>query len=126
MIIQGDGSWEKLMDYGRCPRCKGAVNQIAKPHAKRECHSCGLTIIDNSAESYKIKDDKPQQESDMYETRLEATEHMIAADQKPVMSWGEAVSTIERVLEEYLNDPEPVHHTLETEVLEAWHRILRG
>ena len=126
MIIQGDGSWEKLMDYGRCPRCKGTVNQIAKPYAKRECYSCGLTIIDNSTESYKIKDDKPNQESDMYETRLEATESMIAADQKPVMSWGQAVSTIERVLEEYLNDPEPVHHTLETEVLEAWHRILRG
>lgn len=126
MIIQGDGSWEKLMDYGRCPRCKGVLNQIAKPHAKRECVSCGLTIIDNSAQSYKITDGKPQQGSDMYETRLEATEDMIAEDRKSPMSWSDAVSTIERVLEEYLNDPEPVHHTLESEVREAWNRILRG
>ena len=49
------------MDYGRCPRCKGALNQLAKPFARRECMSCGMTIIDNSAESYKIKDDKGKQ-----------------------------------------------------------------
>ena len=126
MIIQGDGSWERLMDYGRCPRCKGAVNQIAKPHAKRECLSCGLTIIDNSAQSYKIKDNKPRQESDMHETKLHANEDQIAQDANKLMPWADAVSTIESVINDYLYDPEPVHHTLESEVLEAWNRILRG
>ena len=126
MIIQGDGSWEKLMDYGRCPRCKGTLNQLAKPFARRECMSCGMTIIDNSAESYKIKDDKPKQEPDMHETRLQADEKQIAYDTKGLMPWPDAVSVIENVINEYLYDPEPVHHTHESEVLEAWNRILRG
>ena len=125
MIVQGDGSWQKLLEYGRCPRCKGALNQLAKPFAKRECMTCGMTIIDNNAESYKIKD-KPNQESEMHETRLNANEKQIAHDTKTLMPWPDAVSIIENVINEYLYDPEPVHHTHESEVLEAWNRILRG
>ena len=125
MIVEGDGSWQKLIDYDRCPRCKGALNQIAKPFAKRECITCGMTIIDNNAESYKIKD-KQNQESDMHETKLKADEKQIAQDAKALMPWPDAVSVIENVINEYLYDPEPVHHTHESEVLEAWNRILRG
>ena len=125
MIVEGDGSWQKLIDYGRCPRCESALNQIAKPFAKRECAACGMTIIDNNAESYKIKD-KPNQESEMHETRLNANEKQIAQDTKTLMPWPDAVSIIENVINEYLYDPEPVHHTHESEVLEAWNRILRG
>ena len=125
MIVEGDGSWQKLIDYGRCPRCRGALNLIAKPFAKRECIACGMTINDNNAESYKIKD-KPNQESEMHETRLNANEKQIAQDTKTLMPWPDAVSVIENVINEYLYDPEPVHHTHEAEVLEAWNRILRG
>jgi len=125
LIVEGDGSWQKLIDYGRCPRCESALNQIAKPFAKRECAACGMTIIDNNSESYKIKD-KPNQESEMHETRLNANEKQIAQDTKTLMPWPDAVSVIENVINEYLYDPEPVHHTHESEVLEAWNRILRG
>ena len=101
MIVQGDGSWQKLLEYGSCPRCKSALNQLAKPFAKRECMTCGMTIIDNSAESYKIKDDKPKQESDMHETRLRADEKQIADDSKMLMPWSDAVSIMENVINEY-------------------------
>ena len=37
MIIEGDGSWAKLLDAGRCPICTGAIE------ASR-CRVCGLSI----------------------------------------------------------------------------------
>jgi len=64
----------------------------------------------------------------MYETRLMPTEDQILEDnvRGPRIEWQHAVSTIERVLDQYLYDPEPVDEGHQNEVLGAWQRILQG
>ena len=60
----------------------------------------------------------------MYETKLMATEEQTCSTQR--MEWGQAVHVIEKVLDQYLYDPEPVCEDPEGEVLGAWQRILQG
>jgi hypothetical protein len=60
----------------------------------------------------------------MYETKLMATEEQACSTQR--MEWGQAVHVIEKVLDQYLYDPEPVSEGHEGEVLGAWQRILQG
>lgn len=60
----------------------------------------------------------------MYETKLMATEEQACSTQR--MQWSDAVHMIERVLDTYLYDPEPVDNQHECEVLAAWQRILQG
>ena len=60
----------------------------------------------------------------MYETKLMATEEQACLTQR--MEWSHAVHVIEKVLDQYLNDPEPVDVDHEGEVLGAWQRILQG
>ena len=60
----------------------------------------------------------------MYETKLMATEEQACLTQR--MEWSQAVHVIEKVLDQYLNDPEPVDVAHEGEVLGAWQRILQG
>lgn len=67
-------------------------------------------------------------EGDMYETRLMPTEEQITADQSQGsrIAWHEAVTIMEKVLDHYLYDPEPVDEDHQNEVLGAWRRILLG
>ena len=110
MIIEGDGSWGKAIEDGRCPRCEARVTVSGESQAR--CTSCGLTIIDNAA----------KEESMLTESEATPIEEM---------DWSDAVQLIEGVVNEKIK-------TLESQALRqremdmamkvalAWHRILRG
>lgn len=46
MIIQGDGSWQRMLDQDRCPMCRSLMTKLVndKMMVKRECLVCNLTI----------------------------------------------------------------------------------
>jgi len=133
-IVKGDGSWQELLDAGRCPKCGGSIEHQVAPTYKKQCSLCKLAIIDTSTPSDKIKDDTmpSEWESDMYETRLEPTEDQIFADAmvKKNILWSDAVTIIDQlVLEkmESMNDYPDTYTVEDYERLElAWNRILRG
>ena len=133
-IVQGDGSWQEMLDSDRCPKCGGSIEHQVAPKYKKQCSVCKLAIIDSSTPSDKIKDDTmpSEWESDMYETRLEPTEDQIFADAmlKKNILWSDAVTIIDQlVLEkmEYMNDYPDTYTAEDYERLElAWNRILRG
>lgn len=60
----------------------------------------------------------------MYETKLMATEEEVCSNSR--MQWCSAVSIIEKVLDQYLYEPEAVDEGHESEVLQAWQRIIQG
>ena len=108
MIIEGDGSWGKVIEDGRCPRCEARVTVSGESQAR--CTSCGLTIIDNAA----------KEESMLTESEATPIEEL---------TWSDAV----HVMEEVLNEKLKTLDTKEDEDLDramkialAWHRILRG
>lgn len=63
-------------------------------------------------------------ESEM-QTHLMPDEKAIAAVPEDI-SWSDAVSIIEEIVNGYLYDPEPVDEELQQEVWTAWKRIMRG
>ena len=108
MIIEGDGSWGKVIEDGRCPRCEARLSKSGESQAR--CTSCGLTIIDNAA----------KEESMLTESEATPIEEM---------DWSDAV----HVMEEVINEKLKTLDTKEDEDLDramkvalAWHRILRG
>ena len=108
MIIEGDGSWGKVIEDGRCPRCEAQLSMSGESQAR--CTSCGLTIIDNSA----------KEESMLTESEATPIEEM---------DWSDAV----HVMEEVINEKLKTLDTKEDEDLDramkialAWHRGLRG
>ena len=108
MIIEGDGSWGKVIEDGRCPRCEARLSKSGESQAR--CTSCGLTIIDNSA----------KEESMLTESEATPIEEL---------TWSDAV----HVMEEVINEKLKTLDTKEDEDLDramkialAWHRILRG
>ena len=132
-IMKGDGSWQERLDQQRCPKCGASLQESAQVLGSRykvTCTSCKLTIIDSTLRSDTIRDDTmpSEWEGDMYETRLMPTEEQILSDQSQGsrIAWHEAVSVLEKVLDHYLYDPEPVDEGHENEVLGAWRRILQG
>ena len=108
LIIEGDGSWGKVIEDGRCPRCEARLSMSGESQAR--CTSCGLTIIDNAA----------KEESMLTESEATPIEEL---------TWSAAVHVMEEVISEKLK-------TLDTKedkdldramkVALAWHRILRG
>jgi len=46
MIQAGDGSWERMLDQDRCPKCKSLMTKLVNERmvVKRECLVCNLTI----------------------------------------------------------------------------------
>ena len=108
MIIEGDGSWGKVIEDGCCPRCEARLCMSGESQAR--CTSCGLTIIDNSA----------KEESMLTESEATPIEEM---------DWSDAV----HVMEEVINEKLKTLDTKEDEDLDramkialAWHRVLRG
>ena len=108
MIIEGDGSWGKVIEDGRCPRCEARLSMSGESQAR--CTSCGLTIIDNAA----------KEESMLTESEATPIEEL---------TWSDAV----HVMEEVINEKLKTLDTKEDEDLDramkvalAWHRILRG
>lgn len=108
MIIEGDGSWGKVIEDGRCPRCEAQVTMSDESQAR--CTSCGLMIGYNSA----------KEESMLTESEAKPIEEL---------TWSDAV----HVMEEVINEKLKTLDTKEDEDLDramkvalAWHRILRG
>ena len=46
MIQAGDGSWQRMLDQGRCPKCRSLMTKLVNEQmmVKRECLVCNLTI----------------------------------------------------------------------------------
>ena len=108
MIIEGDGSWGKVIEDGRCPRCEARLSMSGESQAR--CTSCGLMIGYNSA----------KEESMLTESEATPIEEM---------DWSDAV----HVMEEVINEKLKTLDTKEDEDLDramkialAWHRVLRG
>jgi len=120
-IIKGDGSWQMRLDAGQCPKCGGSLT-LNKQTGAIFCDICGLEIVDSTVLSDMISDSN--EESEM-ETHLMPDEFSIAA-REPRMQWQEAVTTIDRVIEDWLTDGGDVGGEVEEEVRAAWHRILQG
>ncbi len=114
MIIEGDGSWGKVIEDGRCPRCEAQVSMSGESQAR--CTSCGLMIGYNSA----------KEESMLTESEATPIEEM---------NWSDAVQLIEGVVNEKIawlesQDMGGIRKSPEGDramkVALAWHRILRG
>lgn len=42
----GDGSWQKRLDAGQCPKCRSSLKEVdAKT---KQCTMCGLTIMEKN------------------------------------------------------------------------------
>ena len=109
------------LDAGRCPKCSGNLS-LNKMDGRIACPICGLEIVDSWMISDRISDSN--EESDM-ETHLMPDEATIAS-KEPRMQWQEAVTTIDKVIEEWLTDGGEVGGEVEANVRAAWHRILQG
>ena len=55
MITQGDGSWQRMLDQDRCPKCRSLMTKLVndKMMVKRECLVCNLTINEMDSEDEK-------------------------------------------------------------------------
>ena len=120
-ITKGDGSWQNRLDAGHCPRCSTNLS-LEKIDGSTACPSCGLEIVDSWMISDKISDSN--EESEM-EPRLLPGEATIAA-KEPRMKWQDAVTTVDKVIEDWLTDGGDVGGEVEANVRAAWHRILQG
>ena len=109
------------LDAGRCPKCSGNLS-LNKMDGSIACPVCGLEIVDSWMISDRITDSN--EESDM-ETHLMPDEATIAS-KEPRMKWQEAVTTIDKVIEDWLTDGGDVGGEVEANVRAAWHRILQG
>ena len=109
------------LDAGRCPKCSGNLS-LNKMDGRIACPICGLEIVDSWMISDRITDSN--EESDM-ETHLMPDEVTIAS-KEPRMKWQEAVTTIDKVIEEWLTDGGDVGGEVEANIRAAWHRILQG
>ena len=104
-----------------CPKCSSNLS-LNKATGDIACSVCGLEIIDSWMISDRISDSN--EESDM-ETHLLPDEATIAA-KEPRMKWQEAVTTIDKVIEDWLTDGGDVGGEVEANIRAAWHRILQG
>ena len=120
MVIEaGDGTWQKRLDAGQCPKCRHELEPHTVIAGVREgaqllrCPLCKLEIIH-----------RDPKEVTMLETKLMPSEEdLCAAPEK--MYWSDAVSIIEDVIEDSLNDAD-ISNEAEAKVREAWKRILQG
>mgnify|MGYP000041225177 FL=1 len=55
MIQAGDGSWQRMLDQGRCPKCRSLMTKLVndKMMVKRECLVCNLTISEMDKDNEK-------------------------------------------------------------------------
>ena len=113
MVIEaGDGTWQKRLDAGQCPKCRHKL-EFQEGTQSLKCPLCKLEIIQ-----------RDPKEVTMLETKLMPSEEdLCAAPEK--MYWSDAVSIIEDVIEDWLNDAD-ISNEAEAEVREAWKRILQG
>jgi Zn ribbon nucleic-acid-binding protein len=55
MIQAGDGSWQRMLDQDRCPKCRSLMTKLVNEQmiTKRECLVCNLTINEMSRDNEK-------------------------------------------------------------------------
>ena len=106
---------------GECPKCMSVLS-LNKTNGNIVCAVCGLQIVDSDIPSDRMPDSNKEGEM---ETHLMPNEDAIAA-KEPRMQWQEAVTTIDKVIEDCLTDGGDVVGEVETNVRNAWHRILQG
>ena len=106
---------------GECPICMSVLS-LNKKNGIIVCAVCGLQIVDSDIPSDRMPDSNKEGEM---ETHLMPNEDAIAA-KEPRMQWQEAVTTIDKVIEDWLTDGGDVGGEVETNVRNAWHRILQG
>ena len=129
MVIEaGDGSWQKRLDAGQCPKCRHKLESYTVLSGVRQgtqllkCPLCKLEIIQ-----------KDPKEITMLETKLMPSEEDICSVPER-MKWSDAVHVLESLvgswLDEHENDPKQWFgmdkNEAEAEVREAWKRILQG
>lgn len=117
MIEEGDGTFERRLSAGRCPRCDTALTDEGE---RKICVVCHMTIVDNKGSSDTILYSRGESGDDlMYETKLEPSERDIADDDKNSnkMLWSDAVQIVEEAV---------IKDTKSILVLDAWKRILQG
>lgn len=119
--IKGDGSWQMRLDAGLCPKCSSNLT-LSKADGIIFCDVCGLQVVDSSIVFDTISN--RDKESEM-ETHLMPDEASIA-DREPKMQWSEAVSTIDKVVEDWLTEGGDVGGEVEDNIRAAWQRILQG
>lgn len=120
MVIEaGDGTWQKRLDAGQCPKCRNKLELHTVLCGVREgtqllkCSLCKLEIIH-----------RDPKEVTMLETKLMPSEEdLCAAPEK--MHWSDAVGIVEDVIEDWLDDAD-ISKDREAGVREAWKRILQG
>lgn len=108
---------------GECPKCMSVLS-LNKTNGDIVCAVCGLQIVDSVISSDRMPDSNKEGEM---ETHLMPNEDAIAA-KEPRMQWQEAVTTIDKVIEDWLDAQfvGDVGGEVETNVRNAWHRILQG
>ena len=106
---------------GECPKCMSVLS-LNKTNGNIVCVVCGLQIVDSDISSDRIPDSNKEGEM---ETHLMPDAATIAS-KEPRMQWQEAVTTIDKVIEEWLTDGGDVGGEVEANVRNAWHRILQG
>ena len=119
MIEAGDGSWQKRLDAGQCPKCRHKLEPHTVIAGVREgtqllkCPLCKLEIIQ-----------RDPKEAPMMETKLMPSEEDLCAVPEK-MSWQDAVSCIEEFMLKrtalWSKDDDE-----EERVRAAWKRILQG
>ena len=122
MIIQGDGSWAKIIRDGLCPRCN-----VGLQGSNNQCKQCGW-IWSSTHDMSDVK----SEETDMHATRLTASEQEICEESmtKPLMEWPQAMSIVEDAIRfklDYMTDYPHDYTEADRQRLEsAWNRMLRG
>ena len=55
MIQAGDGSWKRMLDQDRCPKCRSLMTKLVndKMMVRRECLVCNLTISEMDKDNEK-------------------------------------------------------------------------
>ena len=55
MIQAGDGSWQRMLEQDRCPKCRSLMTKRVndKMMVKRECLVCNLTISEMDRDNEK-------------------------------------------------------------------------
>ena len=115
MVIEvGDGTWQKRLDAGQCPKCRHKLEFFTtKKLSLLVCPLCKLEIIQ-----------RDPKEIPMLETKLMPSEEDLCAVPEK-MSWQDAVSCIEEFMLKrtalWSKDDDE-----EGRVRAAWKRILQG
>lgn len=117
MIEEGDGTFERRLSAGRCPRCDTALVDEGE---RKLCGTCHMTIVDNKGSSDTILYSRGESgDGLMHETKLKPSEQDIADDDKNSnkMLWSDAVQIVEEAV---------IKGTNSKLVMEAWRRVLQG